>query len=56
MHMLVDDLSLHYIMLGCAHERKACGGAVDRRGKQKPGVCDTRGPYQTIRSIMKQVT
>jgi hypothetical protein len=43
-------------MLGCAHEQKVCGGAVDRRGKQKPSVCDTREPYQTIWSIVKQVT
>jgi hypothetical protein len=43
------------IMLGCAHEQKARGGAVDRRGQQNPSVCDARGPYQTIRSIMKQV-
>jgi hypothetical protein len=40
-------------MLGYAHEQKARGGAVDRRGQQNPSFCDARGPYQTIRSTMK---
>ncbi len=31
--MLVDDLYLH-LMLGCAHEQKAHGGAIDRSGQQ----------------------
>ena len=30
-------------------------GAVDRRGQQKYSVCNTRGPYQMILSIMKQI-
>jgi hypothetical protein len=34
-----------------AHEQKVHGGAVDRRGQQNA----VRGPYPTIRSIMKQV-
>ena len=31
--MSVDDLYLHSIVLGCAHEQKAHGGRVDRRGQ-----------------------
>jgi hypothetical protein len=49
--VLVDNLYLHSI-LGCTHEQKAHGGAVDRCGQQNTGFVT---PYPTIRSIMKQV-
>jgi hypothetical protein len=35
--------------------RKHVVGGVDRRGQWKRSICDARGPYQTIRSIMKPV-
>jgi hypothetical protein len=51
MQVLVEFI----ILLGCAHEQKAHGGAVDRRGQEQRSVCDTHGPYQMIWSKMKQV-
>ena len=43
----------------CAHEQKThvwpAIGTVDRHGQQKRTICDTRGPCQRNRSILKPV-
>jgi hypothetical protein len=44
MRVLVDDLYLHIkLMLGCAHEQKAHGGAVDRRGNKNAAFATRLG-------------
>ena len=40
--------------LSCAHEQKANGGAVDR--PTNCSFCDAHWPYQTIRSVSKEVS
>ena len=52
--MLVDDLYLYSVMLGCVHVHKAHGDVVDRRGQQNT-IWDACEPYEMIQSIMKQV-
>jgi hypothetical protein len=47
--VLVDDLYLH-LMLGCAHEQKAHGGAVDRRGQQNAVFATLMGLTQRFKA------
>ena len=49
---LLTTITVDY-SLSCAHEQKAHGGAVDRRGQQNAVFAM---PYQTIRSIIKEVS
>ena len=49
----VDDLYLH-ITLHCTWA-ESTWPAVDRRDKQKHSICDTHGPCQSIRNIVKPV-
>ena len=53
---LVDDLYLHMVP-GYAHDmsREHIVGSVHRRGQQNATFANARGPYQTIRSILKPV-
>ena len=46
----VDDLYLHNIMLGCAHEQKAYGGGVDRCGQQNAVFVTLVGPIKRFKA------